>query len=464
MVLESGGLQAQPLIAAGTFHEFDDFFFADGDSQAWPVRDMDLAVLHLQRLFQDIGGEELRAVEGGGFVEVVGGIKADHGGERDVRIGQAAAEPEEAMFQAKFDLTLIREQAAATGRFHGNTIEHVEMNELLELNRADHAFVHQDGERRLFLERLIPANPVGADGGFQNVDSGLCQSRRGRQRGDRIVTAIGIGPEETIRSQLANGSGQGNVEVRVRRDLDVEMAVAAVSANFHDGRNVLEASDIDRPAQRESASWGGGWELPHPGPLPRWGRGRRGQELGEGLAAEFAGEIMERDVDAGAGDRHAGGKTGRDRGVHGGVGAFDVSRIAAEQGRFVIIPKSDENGFEGFVTPLCDGNALSPSDPSGIGGDPQDDRGAAGAATRITEKLEVSGHGIADGKQVDPFDAGGRVHGGTGLGCGGQGQAGGGGRGREFEGLASIDAGKCCESHGRREWRGLEWINSLGGG
>ena len=44
-----------------------------------------------------LGGEELRAVERGRLLEAVGGVEPERGGQRDVRVGQAAAEPDQAV-------------------------------------------------------------------------------------------------------------------------------------------------------------------------------------------------------------------------------------------------------------------------------------------------------------------------------------------------------------------------------
>src|SRR5690606_32122159 len=108
-----------------------------------------LAALDRKRLREDVVSEELRAIERRRLLELERRVKDERRGERDFGIREAASEPEETAPLDELDLRLARRETAAARGFHRDTVEHAELDELLELDSGHDALVHEDRERAL---------------------------------------------------------------------------------------------------------------------------------------------------------------------------------------------------------------------------------------------------------------------------------------------------------------------------
>ena len=84
---------------------------------------------------------------------------------------QAASQPHQAVLLDDFDLSLIGHQSAAACRLHGDTVEHVQTNELLQFDGRDNPFIHQDRQSALAFQCLVAGDLIRANRGFQNVDT-----------------------------------------------------------------------------------------------------------------------------------------------------------------------------------------------------------------------------------------------------------------------------------------------------
>ena len=104
----------------------------------------------------------------------------------------------------------------------------LEPDEFFQLNRRDNPFVHEDRECPLSFEGLVTGNSIRLDRGFQHIHSHVGQPGSNLEGGFGIVTAVGVGPQEAIRSILAHGAGQLEIEFGIGRDLDVEIPVTAL--------------------------------------------------------------------------------------------------------------------------------------------------------------------------------------------------------------------------------------------
>jgi hypothetical protein len=102
--------------------------------------------------------------------------------------------------------------------------------ELLQIRNRDHAFIQNDGQRPLLLQRGQAAQVVGRHRLFQNVHPSVAEFRRYRQSRIGVIAAVAIGPQEALRRQSPYFFGEREVELRVWRHLDIEIAIAALAA------------------------------------------------------------------------------------------------------------------------------------------------------------------------------------------------------------------------------------------
>ncbi len=131
---------------------------------------------------------------------------------------------------------LVRRSAG----FHRHAVEHLQPNELAQLHRGDHAFVHVDGQRPLPAERLVAADLIGPQRSFQHIHSRIGQLRRDLQGRRQVIASVGIGPQKSVRCRLTNLPRELDVELRVRRYLDVEVPVAALAAGLQQRRDLVQ--------------------------------------------------------------------------------------------------------------------------------------------------------------------------------------------------------------------------------
>ena len=237
---------------------------------------------------------------------------------------------------------------------------------------------------------------------------------------------------------LAHETGKLHVEVRIGRHLDVEVVVAALAAGVDEAGHLVQAARVEGPAQGQGLA---ARPTPH---------------LREGAAAELAGEVVQRQVDPGPRDGHAGGEARGHGAIHGLVRALDVQGIGAQERRREVLAQHEGRGLQGLVAPLGDGDALTPAHPAAVGRDLHHDRRPTLRAVGTREELEVARHRVAQGEDLDALDPG-RGAGPRGRGRAGEGEGGGrGGRLQESAAIETLRSGchGCWTSGWNGPWRG----------
>ena len=96
--------------------QFFDLRFVHLDAQARAVRHLGRVAGDHRAALKHVGGEELGAVQGGRLVQTASPAEGQRRGQRDVRVGQPATEPEEPGVLDELDLPLGRTPARRSAR------------------------------------------------------------------------------------------------------------------------------------------------------------------------------------------------------------------------------------------------------------------------------------------------------------------------------------------------------------
>ena len=247
---------------------------------------------------------------------------------------------------------------------------------LFQVPYRNHAFIQNDRQGPLLLQRGQSAQIVGRHRLLQNIHPRLAQFGRHRQRRVGVIAAIAVGPQEAVGRAPPHFPGQRQIELRVRRNLNIEVAVAPFAPLRHQRLDLFDGFDVDRPTQRNA--------------LQRFAP----PQLGQALARRLPRQIVQGQVQPRLRNRHPRRKRCRDRLIQNAMRALDIRRALANQRRAQIIAQRRGGRFQRLVAPCRYRHALSPSEDSVLARDLDENRWPLG----LGEKFEVRRHRIVDGK------------------------------------------------------------------
>ena len=280
-----------------------------------------------------------------------GNLKAGCGEEmrgrrhRELRIGEPRGEQQQiAVAQKRRDLPSVPQSPAARD-LHGNSIEHTERDEFRGFDGRDYAFIHQDRQGALSLERLVVANPVRWQRRLERSQAEVCQLRRHRSRGVEIIARIGVAPMKSAGREGYHLAHQFEIVCRRLRvtDLDVEIGVTLSMGERELLLGAFERWRIHRPAQFDLT------------------RLRATEKIAHRAARLLAPEIVAGEIDRGLAQWLTDRERRPDRALHARMDVRNVARVGAEDCGGEIMTQRGLDRLDCFVGPGLDRNRLSPS-------------------------------------------------------------------------------------------------------